>query len=226
MKILKSSLKNLFKLKGLYPVLMLLFITNSLFEQFLMKKLEFTLKGSESATFDLFLYGSLNILSSLLFPALISLLTIFFILRPEKLFFVHISKDHVESFIIETLRSWGKMIWWGFLFIIPGFYKLISYSYVPFIVLLNKNYDQGEIDALEASEKVFSQKKLATFLALFIFQLILPIMLSSLLDSYRNFNETPVLALGSSVLQGMAGLLGFLVLLEIYKQTQPAEINF
>lgn len=225
MKILKSALINLLKLKGLYPVLMLLFVSNSLFEQYLMKKLEQTLRGSESATFNLFFFGSLNILSSLLFPALISLFTIFFILKPEKLFFLHISKSHIESFIIETLRSWGKMIWWGFLFILPGFYKMITYSYVPFVVLLNKRYDQGEIDAIAESERVFSQKKLASFLTLFSFQLLLPIMLSSLLDSYRNFNETPLLALGSSILQGMVGLLGFLVLLEIYNQTQSSDMK-
>lgn len=225
MKTITASFLNLLKLKFLYPVLTLLFVSSSLFEQFLMKKLESTLKGSESATFDLFLYGGLNILSSLLFPALISLLTIFFILRPEKLFFVHISRSHIESFIIETLRSWGKMIWWGFLFILPGFYKLISYSYVPFVVLLSAKYNQGEIDALDESERIFSQKKMATFLAIFLFQLILPIMLSSLLDSYRNFNETPLLAFGCSVIQGLVGLLGFLVLLEIYKQTEATVIK-
>lgn len=225
MKILKSALSNLLKLKSLYPILMLLFISNSLFEQFLMRKLEQTLRGSELATFNLFFFGSLNILSSLLFPSLISLFTIFFILRPERLFFLYISKNHIESFIIETLRSWGKMIWWGFLFILPGFYKMITYSYVPFVVLMSKSYARGEIDAIEESERVFSQKKIASFITLLSFQLLLPIMLSSLLDSYRNFNETPLLALGSSILQGMLGLLGFLVLLEIYNQTQSSEMK-
>lgn len=220
MNILSSALKKLLHLKYLFLILLLLFVTNSLFEQFLMKKLEFTLRGSESATLELFVFGGLNLFISLFFPVVTSLLTIFYFMNPSKFFFVHIRSGHIEAFVIETLRSWGKMIWWGFLLILPGFYKYLSFCYVPFVVLMNKNYELGLVDALKESERVFRSKKLASLSTLIIFQLVLPIMLSSLLDSYRNFNETPWLALVSSVLQGTISLFGFLVLMEIYTRNQ------
>lgn len=220
MKILISTFNKLFLLKYLFFLLLLLFVTNSLCEQFLMQKLEFSLRQSQNTNLDLFFYGSLNLLNSLVFPALISLFTIFYLKNPSQWFFLSIKSSDIESFIIETLRSWGKTIWWGFLFILPGFYKFLSYSYVPFIVLMEKKYDQGLVDALKESERIFLSRKWASLSTLLFFQIILPIMLSSLLDSYRNFSENPWLAILSSVLQGTLSLVGFLVLMEIYLQNK------
>ncbi len=218
MKILISAFKKLILLKYLFFLLLLLFVTHSLCEQFLMKKLEFSLRESQNTNLDLFFYGSLNLINSLFFPALISLFTIFYLKNPSWWFFLTIRSTDIESFIIESLRSWGKTIWWGFLFILPGFYKFLSYSYVPFIVLLEKKYDQGLVDALKESERIFLSRKWASLSTLLFFQMILPIMLSSLLDSYQNFNENPWLAILSSVLQGTLSLVGFLILMELYLQ--------
>ncbi|MCB0369008.1 MAG: hypothetical protein KDD45_06025, partial [Bdellovibrionales bacterium] len=167
----------------------------------------------------------LNLINSIAFPLAISIFVIFFLKHPSKLFFTKIKFQYIESYLIETLRSWGKIFWWGFLLIIPGFYKFISYSFVPFVVLMNKNYDQGLIDALKESEKVFLQKKGSTLITLFIFQLLLPIMLSSLLDSYQNFNETPMSALLCSAVQGLISLMGFLILMQIYIDAETTTLT-
>lgn len=224
MKLFIGALKKLNSLKYLFPILLLFFVSSSLFDQYLMKKLENTLKGSENTTIELFLYGGLNLLNSLFFPLLISLLTIFFIINPTKLFFTSITQAHIESIIIETLRSWGKMIWWGFLFIIPGFYKYLCYSYVPFVVLMDTEYDHGKVDALKESERIFKKRFMASLITLVLFQLVLPILLSSLLDSYRSFKETPFLAFLSSLLQGVIGLLGLLILMEIFTQEKKETL--
>lgn len=226
MKILISAFKKLILLKYLFLLLLLLFVTHSLCEQFLMKKLEFSLRESQNTNLDLFFYGSLNLFNSLFFPALISLFTIFYLKNPTRWFFLTIRSTDIESFIIETLRSWGKTIWWGFLFILPGFYKFLSYSYVPFIVLMEKKYDQGLVDALKESERIFLSRKWSSLSTLLFFQMILPIMLSSLLDSYQNFNDNPWLAILSSVLQGTLSLVGFLILMELYLQDKgPSNLK-
>ncbi|MCK6599574.1 MAG: hypothetical protein L6Q37_14510 [Bdellovibrionaceae bacterium] len=223
MKMLITSFRKVFQLKQNLILLLFLFFVNSLFEQFLIQKLEQILKSQSNFQLQLFLYGGLNILSSILFPIAISILTLFFFKNPSSLFFVHIRLRDIESLLIETLRSWGKTMWWGFLFILPGFYKFLSYSFVPFVVLLDNDYSLGKKEALAESSRIFKERWAISLLALIIFQLILPLMLSSLLDSYRNFEDTPLPALLSSAIQGILSLWGFLLLMEIYLKQRPLK---
>jgi hypothetical protein len=63
-------------------------------------------------------------------------------------------KKHTELGLIESLRAFFKSVLWGFLFIIPGIIKMIRYQFVVYIVASSKKYEAGEVDALEASEKL------------------------------------------------------------------------
>ena len=63
-------------------------------------------------------------------------------------------KKHTELGLIESLRAFFKSVLWGFLFIIPGIIKMIRYQFVVYIVASSKKYEAGELDALEASEKL------------------------------------------------------------------------
>ena len=63
-------------------------------------------------------------------------------------------KKHTELGLIESLRAFAKAVLWGFLFIIPGIVKMIRYQFVMYIVASSKKYEAGDVDALEASEKL------------------------------------------------------------------------
>lgn len=63
-------------------------------------------------------------------------------------------KKHTELGLIESLRAFFKSVLWGFLLIIPGIIKMIRYQFVVYIVASSKKYEAGELDALEASEKL------------------------------------------------------------------------
>lgn len=63
-------------------------------------------------------------------------------------------KKHTELGLIESLRAFFQSVLWGFLFIIPGIIKMIRYQFVVYIVASSKKYEAGELDALEASEKL------------------------------------------------------------------------
>lgn len=60
-------------------------------------------------------------------------------------------RHNLEHGVIESLRAFFRAILWGFLFIFPGFHKIIQYQFVVFIVGLDDEYDAGKRDALATS---------------------------------------------------------------------------
>ncbi|MBL7544285.1 MAG: hypothetical protein JNL11_10725 [Bdellovibrionaceae bacterium] len=202
----------------LIPVLIFFWIS-SVFEHFLIKNIERVINSADPNTFSLIGFGLLHLLNGLLFPTLITLLALSRIRNDERLSpGYQIEPSPAEQLFIETLRSWGKSIWWFFVFILPGLYKFLSYSYVPQVVFLNPDYDRGTVDALEASTIQFRKRWFSTLFIFLVFYFVFPIMLSSLLDSYKDFNETPVLALLASAFTGGLNLFAFLLLVAVYQQ--------
>lgn len=220
----KNAFRHFFRLKLFLIPILLFFWISSIFEHFLIQRIERLINSSDPSTLSLIGYGSLHLLNGILFPTLISLLALTrlrnFIYKPNKAAYM-IEGANAEQLFIETLRSWGQSIWWFFAFIIPGIYKFVSYSYVPYVVFLDKTYDSGSVDALKASEAQFKKNIWLTLFIFMVFYFVFPIMLSSFLDSYKNFNETPMLALLVSAFEGSLSLLAFLLLAEIYLKDNP-----
>lgn len=81
-------------------------------------------------------------------------------------------RAYLEKGIIESLRAFLKSVRWGFLFIIPGLVKAIRYQFVTFIICTDENYEKGEIDVLNASEKLTQKHLLSLFILFVIFGLI------------------------------------------------------
>tara|TARA_B110001454_G_C12723072_1_gene435684 strand:+ start:155 stop:853 length:699 start_codon:yes stop_codon:yes gene_type:complete len=213
----KNAFKKLIELKLFLIPIILFFWISSIFEHFLVKKIEGVVNSSDPSTATLIGYASLHLLNGIIFPTLITLLALSYLRNkkngsPQ----YQIEGSPSNQLFIETLRSWGKTTWWFLALILPGLYKFISYSYVPIIVYLDPEYDKGAVDALEASEASFRKNWLATCFVFVAFYLVFPIMLSSILDSYKDFNETPMLALLVSVFNGSLSLFAFLLLAEIY----------
>ncbi len=202
----------------LIPILLFFWIS-SIFEHFLVQKIEGVINSTDPSTTSLIGFGGLHLLNGILFPALVTILVLSRIRNERNILDVapyQIEGGPANQLFIETLRSWGKTIWWFFALVLPGIYKFIAYSYVPFVVFLDSDYSNGSVDALKASEAQFRKRSVSTILVLAVFYFLFPIMLSSFLDSYKNFNETPLLALLVSALNGLVSLTAFLLLAEIY----------
>lgn len=216
----KNAFKHFGRLKLFLIPILIFFWISSIFEHFLIQKIENVINSSDPSTFTLIGFGSLHLLNGILFPTLVTLLVLSRIRNDH--FHLHvpyqIEGGPSEQLFIETLRSWGKTIWWFFALIVPGLYKFIAYSYVPHVIFLDPNYDRGTVDALKASEAQFRKRAYSTISIFIVFYFVFPIMLSSFLDSYKDFNETPLLALLVSALNGFLGLIAFLLLVEIYLQ--------
>ncbi len=215
----KNAFKKLIQLKLFLIPIVLFFWISSIFEHFLVKKIELVVNSSDPNTFSLLGLASLHLLNGILFPTLITLLALSHIRnKKNNTPSYQIEGSPSEQLFIEMLRSWGKTTWWFLAFILPGLYKFIAYAYVPIIVFLDPEYDTGQVDALQASEKQFRKRWWVTCFVFLVFYFVFPIMLSSVLDSYKDFNETPVLALLVSIFNGALALFAFLLLTEIYMQ--------
>jgi len=215
----KNALKKLVHLKLFLIPIILFFWISSVFEHFLVKKIEVMVNSSDPSTAALIGYASLHLLNGIIFPTLVTLLALSFLRNKQNGTPTYqIDASPSEQLFIETLRSWGKTTWWFLVFILPGLYKFIAYAYVPIIVYLDPNYDKGSVDALKASEAQFRKRWWATSVVFIVFYLVFPIMLSSVLDSYKDFNQTPMLALIVSIVNGGLSLFAFLLLAEIYIQ--------
>lgn len=222
--VLKNAFKLLANLKLFAVPILLFFWISSIFEHFMIQKIEELVNSNNPSTAALIGYGAAHLLSGILFPTLITLLALTRVrnlsLGPQTPEY-QIDPRPSELLFIETLRSWGMTIWWFFALILPGIYKFIAYVYVPFVVFLDPAYERGDIDALKASEQQFRRRIWSTLSVFVVFYFVFPIMLSSFLDSYKNFNETPLLALLVSSLNGLLSLVALYIFAEMYTRDNP-----
>jgi len=146
---------------------------------------------------QLWVLAGLSLLNSLFFPILVTACCIYGILRFRKY------KENTPNFFgrtfsqlcIETLRTWGSALRWGFLFIIPGAIRLLQLIFVPFVVCLSRDYENGSRDALKTSSQYFRRRIISTTALVIVFELVIPLILTEILDPWRSFEKTPVSAL-------------------------------
>lgn len=196
--------RNLFKtlLRVGLPAWFLVILYDS-FDQILNHQMEQILRSPDGFSHQIWFFGFLSILVGIGFPLCISIVILFGLKKTThtptswKTFVF----NHLNQLSIETLRSWGKSLLWGMLFIIPGIIKFLSYSLVPFVVCFSLEYQRGHRDALKYSSEIF-KKRWKLFLSLiFVFQILIPLMLTSVADSYKVFWETPLASLVVSLIE-------------------------
>ncbi len=129
-----------------------------------------------------------------------------------------------EFLLIENLRAWGSTFLWSLLLILPGLYKWLSYSLVPYVVLFSKKYSEGQVDALEFSNLVFKKCWFKVLVLVLFFGLILPLALTTGFDGYRKIWLTPVASLLVSMLDFFILILGLGLNLYVFK-TAIGEVN-
>ncbi len=56
--------------------------------------------------------------------------------------------------VLEGLRVFVWTLLWTLMLIVPGIIKYARFSLVPFVVMLNDDYDKGRLDALKHSENL------------------------------------------------------------------------
>ncbi|WP_374028742.1 hypothetical protein [Bdellovibrio bacteriovorus] len=216
---MKFFAENLQVFKKVFLPLFVLVVLSSNIDQYLNLHIESALRDPNGAQQQVYLWGFLSIISSIVFPVL--LMTVALYALNTLVGFA----DGLESFLgknlnqvaIETLRSWGKTLLWSLLFILPGVWKYIEYSLVPLVVTTSKRYDEGKEDALQKSSQIVRRNFGKVFGVFVLFHLFLPVLLSGLFDSYRLVWKTPLASLVLSALDTYLLLVSTHILFNIFR---------
>lgn len=209
----KIEFKNTFK-PGFLLVFAALFVA-TLTDQLLNKQIESLIQSPQGLSNSIWFWGALSLVSSMLFPLLTSFLCVHTLAgvnsNPNQLL-----QKKFELGLIETLRAWGMSFLWCFLFIIPGLIQYTYYLMTPFVVMFSKKYERGEVDALDYSKQISKKFWGKLNFWLFVFYMVLPLTISSILDEYLLFRLHPVTALLAVLLETFIYFLFHFVVLNLF----------
>lgn len=136
---------------------------------------------------------------------------------------IHFSK--ISYLIKESLRSWGKTFQWSLFLLIPGFFAYIFYIYVPFVVLLDKNYSRGQIDALRSSMKRVQTSLPQVLGLMFLFAVLIPFLIS-LIDDWQSISDHVMGLLALSLVNTLADLIFTIYLLKLFMRKADLHETF
>ncbi|QDK37614.1 hypothetical protein DOE51_08465 [Bdellovibrio sp. NC01] len=204
--------------KAALPLFVLVIVSNNI-DQYLNIQVEQALQNPLGAINQVYFFGFLSIISSIIFPVLL-ITTALYAMSKAQQHWENITTffgRYLNQVFIETLRSWGKILGWSLLFILPGVWKYVELIFVPFVVTSSVSYENGEIDALKASSHVFRRHWFKAIAILFIFHLFIPLILTSIFDSYRLIWKTPIASLALSLLDTYLLLVSTQLLFNVFQ---------
>jgi len=218
----------IFKRIGL-PLYVLTLVYTSL-DQLLTINTEAALRSPNGGTAWIWAYGFSSLLVGIIFPVLGILVVLYGVQNTEtnsetsEKGLWEFIQHHINQLCIEILRSWGKTLLWTLVFILPGIWKYIQFTMIPFVVTLSKNYDRGEEDALKASSQLVRTNLLKVSAILVIFHLIFPSILTVLFDEYRLVWQTPFSALVLTLIDVYLFVFSTQLLLGIFEARNKSEV--
>ncbi|MGZ3743396.1 MAG: hypothetical protein ACXWRE_06795 [Pseudobdellovibrionaceae bacterium] len=213
----------IFKRIGL-PLFVLTLIYTSL-DQLLTINTEAAMRSPNGANAWIWAYGLGSLIIGIIFPILGILVVIYGAQAPEaneKGLWEYIQK-HLNQMSIEVLRSWGKTLLWSLLFILPGLWKYLEYTMIPFVVTLSQAYERGEEDSLMASARVVRGNLFKILAIILVFHLFFPSILTVLFDEYRLVWHTPVQALVLTLIDVYLFVFSTQLLMGIFESQNPQE---
>lgn len=178
------------------PLFVLTLIYTSV-DQLLTINIDAALKDPSGALGFVWIYGFFSLIFGIIFPILGILVVVYGAKtpNPSENDLVEFIQKNFNQMSIEILRSWGKTLLWSLLLILPGIWKYIEYTMIPFVVTLSPAYQRGEQDALKASTQIVRHHVLKVCAILLVFHLLLPSFLTVFFDDYRLIWQTPLPAL-------------------------------
>lgn len=170
------------------------FFAHTFIDQFITSEVEALLQSTQGVGSMIWFYGAVNLINSLVFPLLAVILVLSATPEsPKSNGFKFLMKSW-ESLTIESMRAWGKIMWRSFLLILPGIWFYWKTLLLPFVVVYSDSYQKGEQDAFEACDQL-SKKAMFPLVGLwFIFEIIIPLLETSIADSWKLLTRTPWMA--------------------------------
>lgn len=192
-----------------------LVILSLFIEQWLAEAIQDTLSRQSPSNLAIVTLGAVSILHSMIFPLLGTLVVVACIqgLAPHRVLF-----RCFQQLFKEEMRVWGKSMLWSYLLLVPGFIKYLQFSFVPFVVMMDAEYEQGLVDALATSQRRSRGLLGKLFLLFIIFSVAWP-LLSSSVDEYKIFLKSPVTAFGFAVVDMTLLVIFVLCVYALYRKS-------
>ena len=130
-----------------------------------------------------------------------------------------------QQMLIETVRVWGKILLMTLAFVIPGIWKWVSSLFVPYVVLFSKNYQAGQLDAIKTSQKIFKKVWLRTLAVLVLFSIVIPLVVTSSFDEYREIWVHPFGATVLGIVEYLSLTISLFLLLAFYMKASREVEN-
>ncbi len=178
-------------------------------------ELQAMIMSREGITASLWFLAALQILGTFFSETVLFLLAAACFFSFKNL--THFLRDF-NAFLIENLRSWGKILL-GFIFLIlPGGILFFRYMLVPFVVVFDPEYDRGNVDALERSRALVSALTLPQWLILVFLKIALPLFISMGFEEVNVLQDGKFLFIFRQVIEVIA-LLSFVWIIQGFVQT-------
>jgi hypothetical protein len=208
----------IFKRIGL-PLYVLTLVYTSI-DQLLTINIDESLRSPTGALGTVWMLGFVSLVLGILFPILGILVVLYGAKHsdPNEQGLLQFIKKFLSQVSIEILRSWGKTLLWSLLFLLPGLWKYIQFTMIPFIVTLSNRYQQGEKDALEFSSRIVRNHLAKVLGILLLFHFFIPSLLTVLFDDYRLVWSTPIPALMLTFIDVYFFIFSTQALLTIFEQ--------
>lgn len=203
--------------------LVIWFILTQIFDQWVMDSTSQALNSESGGMAKIWIFAGLSILSSVVGPVVATVLVLSSWVKTDQPagFFLG---QHLSLLIREQLRVLGQIMLWGLLFIIPGVVRFFELSLVPWVVCFDPEYNQGQKDALKESRHIFYRIWFLMIPLLVVFWVLVPLLMTGL-DSYRSYFETPLTALGLSLVDVFAFIVFQWLLSKIWRKAHGPELS-
>jgi hypothetical protein len=121
---------------------------------------------------------------------------------------------HISPFSLESLRALGLTLLYLPLLIIPGLIKYVQFLFVPFVVLCDRKYQRGQVDALAESKRLTKGLEAPLLMGL-VAALFAGLWMGQFTEKLM-LTETPLLWLGVFVTSTTLNLYFNILLFQLY----------
>lgn len=204
-------------LKSSFLLIFLAMIVYRVFDQYLTKQIEIIIRSQDGVSPTIWFWGALSLLVSIFFPTLVAIVSLYALRFNSVKNISAFLREHFELSILETLRAWGYSFLWGLLLIIPGLIKMSFYYLTIFVVLFNRDYAEGKVDALTKSAEISKAHWTKLNLLVTLFYMVIPMIGSIILDEYTLFEKFPLYALAYTAIESVFLLAFHYFVLNLFK---------
>lgn len=206
------------------PLLLLIVLTYRLSDDEITRRLQDEVFSESGMSSRIWLYAGLSLVMALVYPVATTLITIGSLKTKSLLGSLAYLRRQASPVIREQMRALGISLLWGIPLIVPTFWKLFQFLYVPFIVCLDPRYSTGNIHAPRRSAELVRRKFWPTFFVATLMFLILPTIIIGFEGEAGAF-DNPLKTALLTLIEFTILLTGQLLLIRLWEKAHGTDFQ-